>query len=310
MSKKRSFRHFRWAYTVHHHCDPHNKFINQMEAEAAWWQKRSALWEHCAAYNLKRSFWQRNDTPHTFYTMKRKRTELWIMWRERPLWLETAFKMQRQRIMQQQEDMRNVQKEGRTTRIPEKSLEEMMHAIVDSLCDLSSSNDEEDGKAEDNNEEDLELEKLREYDEPGLVMGTISNTVQRHMESIHQMQMTLDELAQPGWGDAADHFCERDRKYRTAKVKVLAVVKPQSDRVATVPALTTLGERMQTVDGVPGQSQMLQGTSWPGRSHMRLGSKKVYSHKCIRTLSPDILPNLSTIKKSKPVCSISLYPSI
>jgi len=35
---------------------------------------------------------------------------------------------------------------------------------------------------EDDDEDDPEVAKLKEDDKPGLVMGTISNTVQHHME--------------------------------------------------------------------------------------------------------------------------------
>ena len=49
-------------------------------------------------------------------------------------------------------------------------------------------------------------------------MGTISKTVQHYMESFRQKQMRLDELTQPGWGDAANDFRERDMKYRTTEL--------------------------------------------------------------------------------------------
>jgi len=39
--------------------------------------------------------------------------------------------------------------------------------------------------------------------------------------------MKLDELPQPGWGNAADYFCERDLKYGMNELKVPAVVEPK-----------------------------------------------------------------------------------
>jgi len=80
----------------------------------------------------------------------------------------------------------------------------VLNAIGDSLSNLASSEDEEDGEDEDDDEGDTELGKLSQDDEPGWVMGTMSKTVQHCMDSLRQRQMRLDELTQPGWGDAAD----------------------------------------------------------------------------------------------------------
>ena len=80
-------------------------------------------------------------------------------------------------IMQEQEHMRNVEKARSPTTKPETTFEEMLNAIGESLSNLASSEDEEDGEDEDDDEEDTEIGKLSEDDEPGWVMGTISNTV-------------------------------------------------------------------------------------------------------------------------------------
>jgi len=88
--------------------------------------------------------------------------------------------------------------------------EEMMIAIRDSLSDLGFSNDEQDGEDED--DEDTELGKLSEDYKPGWVVGTISKTVTQHLERFWQKKMTLDELTQPGWGDADQYFHESDKK--------------------------------------------------------------------------------------------------
>jgi len=70
---------------------------------------------------------------------------------------------------------------GLTPREPEKTFEEMMAAIADTLSDLASSVDGEDGQDED---EETELGTLSEDEEPGWVMGTISKRVQQRMESV------------------------------------------------------------------------------------------------------------------------------
>jgi len=55
-------------------------------------------------------------------------------------------------IEQKQEDMSNVEKAGLTTREPEKTFEEMLNAIGDTLSDRTISDDEKD--AEDEQEDD------------------------------------------------------------------------------------------------------------------------------------------------------------
>jgi hypothetical protein len=82
----------------------------------------------------------------------------------------------------------------------------MMNAIRDSLSDLASSDDGQDGEDMDDDEEDTNLGMLSDDDEPGWVMGTISKTVQHRMQSFWQKQMRLDALTQPRWTDAANNF--------------------------------------------------------------------------------------------------------
>jgi len=186
----------------------------------------------------------------------------------------------------------------------------MLNAIGDSLSDLASSDDEEDGEDEDHDEEDTELGKLSEHDEPGWVMGTVSKTVQHPMERFRQKQMRLDELMQPGRGDAANYFHERDMKYGTTELKVPAVVKPQTDRTAATPSPTTLRGLTQVLDIVPGQSEMWQVTSQQGRSQIRLGSEKPRAENQIVSLMPDPVPDSSQIEIAMTVQPMSFHPSI
>jgi len=83
-------------------------------------------------------------------------------------------------VQQEHEDMEHAEIAGLTTREPEKTLEEMMVAIGDTLSDLACSNDGEDGEDEDGKETDQA--QLSEDDEPGWVMGTITKPVQQLME--------------------------------------------------------------------------------------------------------------------------------
>jgi hypothetical protein len=187
------------------------------------------------------------------------------------------------------------------------TFEEMMAAIGDSLSDLASSDDGEDEEDED---EETEQGKLSEDDEPGWVMGKISKTVQQHMESLRQKQMKRDGLTQPGWEDGADYFRERNKKYGTAELSVLVIVQPQTDNDASAPPPTTFGELMERLDIVPGISQMPQGTSRPGSSHIRLRSVKLQSNTTISRHEPAAEPNTSTLLKAKPIEPVSFHPCI
>ena len=144
---------------------------------------------------------------------------------------------------------------------PETTFAEMWNAIGDSLSNLASSDDEQDGEDEEDDEDDTELGKLSDDDEPGWVLGTISKTVQHRMQSFWQKQMKLDKLTQPGWGDAANYFLERDMKYGTAELKVPAVVTPQLNTTAASASPTTAGENMHTLHIIRGQLVMPAMTS-------------------------------------------------
>jgi hypothetical protein len=184
----------------------------------------------------------------------------------------------------------------------------MLNAIGDSLSDLVSSDDEQDGEDEEDDEEDTQLSKLSDDDEPGWVMGTITKTVPHRMESFRQTQMRLDELTQPGWGEAANYFRERDMRYGTAELKVPAVVKPQIDSTTATPSSITVREHMQTPEIVPGQSEMPAVTSRPGSSQMRLGSEKPQSNKFIPVLSPGIATDSIPHQDANPVEPVSFDP--
>jgi len=197
---------------------------------------------------------------------------------------------------------------GATTGKPEIMFVEMLNAIGDILSDLASSDDEPDGEGEEDDEEDTELGKLSDDDEPGWVMGTITKTVQHCIESFRQKQLRLDELTQPGWGDAANYFGERDMRYGTAELKVPAVVKPQIETTAATPSPITVGEHMQTPEIVRGKSEMPAVTSRPGCSQMRLGSEKPQLHKFIFVLSPGMATDSMPIQDAIPVEPVSFYP--
>jgi hypothetical protein len=94
-------------------------------------------------------------------------------------------------VQQAQEDMNHAETAGLTSRVPKETFQEMLVAIGDSLSDLASSDNGEDGQDED---EEIEQGNLCEDDEPGWVMGTITKMVQQRMKRFRQKQMKLDKF--------------------------------------------------------------------------------------------------------------------
>jgi hypothetical protein len=160
----------------------------------------------------------------------------------------------------------------------------MMVAIGDSLSDLASSDDWEDGDDED--DEEIEQGQLSDDEEPGWMMGPITKMVQHRLERFRQKQTKLDQLTQPGWKDATDYFHGRDKKYSTSTFWVPAVVQQQMDDVASTPVPTMIGELLECLNIVPGIGHVPQGTSRPGSCHIRLGSGKSQSYTSLSDLAP------------------------
>jgi hypothetical protein len=211
-------------------------------------------------------------------------------------------------VQQEQDDLMHSEIVGLTSRKPENTFQGMLVAIGDSLSDLACSDDGEDG--EDKDDEETEQGKLSKVDEPGWVRGTITQTVQQRMERFRPKQMKINELTQLGWEDAADCFCERDKKYCTSKLRVPAVVQPQTNDDAPPPEPTTFGDLRDSLDIVRGISQRPQGTSRPRSTHIRLGSVKPQSKLSICTGVPAVEPDSSTLLKAKPVQPVRFDPCI
>jgi hypothetical protein len=122
--------------------------------------------------------------------------------------------------------------------------------------------------------------------------------------------MTLDKLTQPGWEYAADYFRERDKMYGTSILLVPSVIHQQTDVNAATPVPTTIAELLKCLDIVPGISQLPQGTSRPGNSHMRLGSGKPLLNTGISDLAPAAKPDSPVDLNLKPAELVSIYPGI
>ena len=100
-------------------------------------------------------------------------------------------------IRQKQEDSEAAENTGLMIREPEKTCYQMLIAIGDSLSNIASSDDGEDGEYED--DEQTEQRQLSEDDKPGWVMDTFTKTVQQRRERLWQKQTKVDELTHVGW---------------------------------------------------------------------------------------------------------------
>jgi len=127
-------------------------------------------------------------------------------------------------VLQEQEDMKRAENEGLRNREPDMTFQGTIVGIADSLSDLASSDDGEDG--EDDDDRETEQNKLSDDDQPGCVMSTISNMPQQRIERFRQNLVKLDEFTHPGWGDTADYFHQRDKKYAISELRVPAAIKP------------------------------------------------------------------------------------
>jgi len=239
---------------------------------------------------MKLAAGKQQETHFFSHQEKEKWIEHYVQW-------ETAVPRKRvedaeRAITQEQDDMRNAEKVRLTTNKLETTCEEMLNAIVDSLSNLASSEDGDDGEDEDDDEEDFAGGKLREDDKLRRMMGTIPKTEEYRMERCWSRQVKFEELTEQYWEDAADHFCERDKKYEMTEWKVPAVVQPQAADDAKSSVLTTSSEHLETHDCIPGELPMPQVTSQPGTSQRRLGSRKLKRHKHIPSLLPGPLPDL------------------
>jgi len=186
--------------------------------------------------------------------------------------------------------------------------EKMIVAIGDSVSNLASSDQGED--EEDTDDEEMEQGKVSEVDKPGWVMGKNSRMVQQRMMRFRQKQMKLDNLTQPGWRDAADYFRERDKKHGVSELQLPAVFHPQMDVEVAAPTPTTFGQLTECVNIATGISEMPQGTSRPGRSHIRRGSVMPQVDRGIAGLATTVDPDSSPIHNAKPVELVSCYPCI
>jgi hypothetical protein len=185
--------------------------------------------------------------------------------------------------------------------------EEIMIAIGHSVSDVGSSDDKEHG--DDTDEKDTELGKRSDDDEPGWVVGTISQMVWQRVQKFRQKYMTLDCFTPPGWWDADNYIHEGDMEYCTADLKVPAVISLETDEVAAALAPTTFGELLESLSIIQRKLLMLHGTSRPGSRHISVCSANPHSNKRILSHFPDTNLHLSPSKKMKTLDGESIYPS-
>ena len=76
-------------------------------------------------------------------------------------------------------------------------------------------------------------------------------------------------------------------------MRVQPVIQPHTDNDTAAPARTTFAPLIECLDMVPGISQMPQGTSRPGSSHIALSSVETLSTTCRPGHEPATEPDSS-----------------
>jgi hypothetical protein len=86
-----------------------------------------------------------------------------------------------------------------------------------------------------------------------------------------------------------------------AMLKLAAVTEPQTADNAATSTPAAFGKVVETLDKIPGKSQMLQGTARLKHSHLRSGSFNPQSQNQQPSVPSDKAPNSVLIKDSIPV---------
>jgi len=156
-------------------------------------------------------------------------------------------------VQQAQNDTRKPENAGLTNWEPWKTCQEMMVVVRDSLSDLAGS----DGGEVGDNEVDEQIEQghLGEDDEPGWVMGTITKTVQQHIERFGRSRWSLmnwhdrdgrtqpihsvkksRSTAHPNWGFQQSFNCKRImmqwhlHRQRLERLRIVLTFSPEYRR--------------------------------------------------------------------------------
>lgn len=112
-------------------------------------------------------------------------------------------------VQQERDGQRKGEYSGLANRESEKTFQEMIVAIGDSLSDIVRSDHAEDGEEED----DVQAEQgqMSQDDKPCRVMVTSSNTVLPQRERFWRTQMTLDTVSQMGSEHTVYDSYEQDK---------------------------------------------------------------------------------------------------
>jgi len=201
MLRKRSSPHYWTDNTANQHSAPPEDVIRGMKE-----RKCGCKAELVRARGALHSLWSKKkfaaEKGEKTHSLSNEHNEKWINdYVDR----ETAVARKRAEVVytaikQEQDDVKHAENAGLTTRKPKYTFEEMLNTIGDSLSDLATSHDEDDGEDDENDWEDTELDNLGEDDQPSCVMGTISEIVTQRIECLGLEQTKLDESIHPGWG--------------------------------------------------------------------------------------------------------------
>jgi len=152
-----------------------------MKARAAWKQSKSEQLGHCAAWDPKKVAVEKWRETY-FLSHEAKKNSIKDDVERETTGAKKRVEDTKSAVQQGQDDMNHAEIAGLTSREPEKTFVKISVAIGESLSDLASFDDGENGEDEDC--EETEQGELSEDDEPGWVMGTITKMVQQRLNRV------------------------------------------------------------------------------------------------------------------------------
>lgn len=146
------------------------------------------------------------------------------MWMEKQLWNRDEFKTQTATQFEQDAG-RYAEIKVFKTQWLEESFKERPNTLGDNLNSFPTFGNDKDVEDEDSDDEESNLGKLSEDNEPSWVVGTTCKTVRHCIESFWQTQMRLHKLTHSEQGDTVDNFNVRSIMYGTTELRALVIIK-------------------------------------------------------------------------------------
>jgi len=193
-----------WTKLSTQRCHQANEGKSGLRAE--WVRASGAL---CSIWSKKNLSAERRQETHCLSSQEKEKGIKHYVDRETTVARQSVFNAETA-IMKEQDDMRTVEKEGSTSRKRVKTFHEMFYAIVDSLSELASPDDEDDG------ENEADLNKMHRW----AAWAKMMNPPEWWAESPKWFSNTCIDFGWRRWG--MTNWCNQDGgRQPTTSVRVI-----------------------------------------------------------------------------------------